>query len=64
MRSTMVAFRVVIFACGSTLAQIETHRSLPFLIDMKAHYHLCKMMHKLSYRRWEVQQLLLSQPLV
>ena len=30
------------------VVQIETRCSLPFLFDMKVHYHLCKMMFGLS----------------
>ena len=36
------------------VVQIETRRSLPLLIDMKVHYHLCKMMLGQSYKQWDV----------
>ena len=48
----------------SEVVQIETHRCLPLLIDMKVHYHLCKMMIGQSNKKWDIGQLLTSHPLV
>ena len=46
------------------VVQIETRRRLPLLIDMKVHYHLCKMMLGQSNKKWDIGQPLISHPLV
>ena len=36
------------------VVHIETRRCLPLLIDMKVHYHLCKIMLGQSYKKWDI----------
>ena len=46
------------------VVQIKTRCCLPLLIDMKVHYHLCKMMLGQCYKQRDMAHLLLSHTLV